>query len=666
MKIQNGNVAQLDPETLPATEATKVVTIDGNEAAAYVAYRTNGICAIYPITPASFMAELCDQWASEKKTNIWGSVPTVVEMQSEMGAAGVIHGAVQGGSLVTTFTASQGLMLMIPNMFRIAGELSPFVMHVATRSLATSALSIFCDHQDVMATRQTGFAMLCSGSVQEVHDFALIAQAATLEARIPFSHFFDGFRTSHEVNKVVLLSDAQMKAMLPEALILKHRQLAMNPDHPFMRSTVQNSDVYFQTRESVNPWYDACPGIVVKAMERFAEVTGRKYRPFEYFGAPDAERVVMLMGSGAETARETIEYLHARGEKVGVVHVHLYRPFVKEMLMEALPASVRAVAVLDRCKESGAGDPLYLDTVAAFHEAHAEGILPMSQLPKLVAGRYGMGGKEFSPAMVKAILDNLDAERPRNRFTVGIQDDVTYRSLDFDPAFSSEPDDVFRAVFYGLGSDGTVSANKNTIKILGEDPDFHAQGYFVYDSKKSGSQTVSHVRFGRNPIRSTYLIRQADFVGCHQFGFVSKMDVLALAAPGATFLLNSPYPADEVWDHLPRPIQQGILDKGLKFFVIDANRVAREVGMGSRTNTIMQTCFFAISGLMPREQAMEKIRAAVRKSYGKRGEEVVRKNFEAMDRTVEELREVAVPPSATSRQEFHRIVPEEAPPFVQK
>jgi len=557
----------------------QITTIDGNEAAAHVAYRVNEVCAIYPITPSSTMAELADQWSSEGRENIWGNVPEVVEMQSEAGAAGTVHGALQAGALTTTFTASQGLMLMIPNMYKIAGELTCAVFHVAARSLATQALSIFGDQADVMAVRPTGFAQLASSSPQEAHDMALIAQAATLEARIPFIHFFDGFRTSHEINKVTVLPDDVLRAMIDDDLLLAHRRRALNPDNPFVRGTAQNPDVYFQAREASTPFFQLTPAVVEKAMERFGALTGRRYRLFDYFGAPDAERVLVLMGSGAETARETAEYLTERGEKIGVIQVHLYRPFSVEHFLAALPSSARAVAVLDRTKEPGStGEPLYQDIIVALSEASAEGRLQM--VPRVIGGRYGLSSKEFTPAMVKGILDELEMDRPKNHFTVGITDDVSHTSLDYDPSFSTEPENVFRAMFFGLGADGTVGANKNTIKIIGEDPTFHAQGYFVYDSKKSGSRTVSHLRFGPRPIRSAYLIGEADFIGCHQFNFINTTDVLANASEGATMLLNSPYGPEEVWNHLPRQVQERILEKNLKLHVIDGNRVARETGMG--------------------------------------------------------------------------------------
>ncbi|HRW59426.1 MAG TPA: pyruvate:ferredoxin (flavodoxin) oxidoreductase [Defluviicoccus sp.] len=643
----------------------QVVTIDGNEAAAYVAYRVNEVCAIYPITPSSTMAELADQWASEGKKNIWGTIPEVVEMQSEAGAAGTVHGSLQGGALTTTFTASQGLMLMIPNMFKIAGELTPCVIHVAARSLATQGLSIFGDHQDVMAVLPTGFAQLASSSVQEAHDMALIAQTATLESRIPFIHFFDGFRTSHEVNKISLISEDQMRAMIDVDLVIAHRRRALNPDNPFIRGTAQNPDTYFQSRETVNIFYERVPGIVENAMAKFAGLVGRRYQLFDYFGAPDAERIVIVMGSAADTTREAVDYLNARGEKIGIVQVHLFRPFSASHLMAAIPSTTKAIAVLDRTKEpGGTGEPLYTDVVTAFFESFAAGKLPTASMPRIVGGRYGLSSKEFNPAMVKGVFDEIAKETPKNHFTIGINDDVAHTSIAYDRSFSTEPDSVHRALFYGLGADGTVGANKNTIKIIGEEGDLHAQGYFVYDSKKSGSQTVSHVRFGPQPIRSAYLIQAANFIGCHQFNFVEKTNVLALSLPGATFLLNSPYGPDEVWNKLPRLIQEEMVSKQLKFYVIDALKVARETGMGTRTNTIMQTCFFAISGVLSREEAIDRIKKSIRKTYGKKGEEIVRKNFEAVDVTLAHLHEVKVPDAVTSSQEMRAVVPAKAPEFV--
>jgi pyruvate-ferredoxin/flavodoxin oxidoreductase len=634
-------------------------TIDGNEAAAYVAHQTNEVIAIYPITPSSNMGEWADQWSAENKPNIWGSVPTVIEMQSEGGAAGAVHGSLQAGSLSTTFTASQGLLLMIPNMFKIAGELTSTVFHIAARALATHALSIFGDHSDVMSVRTTGWGMLASGGVQEVMDMALIAQAATLEARVPFIHFFDGFRTSHEISKVEQLTADDMRAMIDEDLVLAHRARAMNPDHPVLRGTAQNPDVYFQGREAVNKYYLAAPAIVQKAMDKFAGIVGRQYHLFDYVGAPDAERVMVIMGSGAEVADECVEALVERGEKVGLVKVRLFQPFDIESFVAALPASTKSIAVLDRTKEPGTiGEPLYCTVVTALAEAGVS--------KKLIGGRYGIGSKEFTPAMVKAVFDELLKAAPKNHFTVGINEDVTHTSLDFDPSFSSEVPGTVRALFYGLGADGTVGANKNSIKIIGEETPNFAQGYFVYDSKKSGSITMSHLRFGPKPIRSSYLIDKANFVACHQFSFLERVDVLKAAEPGATFLLNSIYGPDEVWDHLPRTAQRQIIQKKLKFYVIDGYEVAKKTGMGGRVNTIMQTCFFAISGVLPREEAISAIKYSIKKTYGKRGESVVQKNFAAVDAALSHLHEVKVPAGVTSAFDIRRAVPEAAPEFVQK
>jgi pyruvate-ferredoxin/flavodoxin oxidoreductase len=637
----------------------KEVTIDGNEAAAYVAHKINEVIAIYPITPSSPMGEWSDQWSSEGKPNIWGAVPSVVEMQSEGGAAGAMHGALQAGSLATTFTSAQGLLLMIPNMYKIMGELTPTVMHVAARSLAAQALSIFGDHQDVMSVRSTGWALMASNSVQEVMDFALIAQAASLESRIPFVHFFDGFRTSHEVAKVQQLTEEDMRVMIHDELVHAHRARALSPDQPVIRGTAQNPDVYFQARETVNPYYLACPTIVQDVMDRFAGITGRQYHLFDYAGAMDAERVIVLMGSGAEAAQETVEYLAAHGERVGVLKVRLYRPFPVEHFVAALPPTTKAIAVLDRTKEPGAiGEPLYQDVVTALHEASVS-------VPKIIGGRYGLSSKEFTPAMIKGVFDELAKARSKNHFTVGINDDVTLTSIDYDPSFSTEDPETVRALFYGLGADGTVGANKNSIKIIGEDTNNYAQGYFVYDSKKSGSVTISHLRFGPRPIRSSYLISRANFVACHQFTFLERLDVLKSAEPGATFLLNSPFGPEEVWDHLPRKAQQQIISKGARFFVIDAYKVAKETGMGQRINTIMQTCFFAISGVLPREEAIAAIKSAIRKTYGRRGEAVVEKNFAAVDGTLARLYEVKVPDTVTSTFDVRPPVPAQAPEFVQ-
>ncbi len=640
-------------------------TLDGNEAAAYVAHKTNEVIAIYPITPSSPMGEWSDQWSSEGKPNIWGAIPSVVEMQSEGGASGAVHGALQGGALTTTFTSAQGLLLMIPNMYKIAGELTATVFHVAARSLATHALSIFGDHQDVMGVRATGWGMLASNSVQEVMDMALIAQAATLEARVPFLHFFDGFRTSHEVAKIEQLTEDDMREMLPNELIQAHRARALSPDHPVLRGTAQNPDVYFQARETVNPFYDACPASVEKAMRRFERVVGRKYELFQYEGAPDAERVVLLMGSGAETAHEAVEGLTAQGEKVGLLKVRLYRPFSIQHFLAALPKSVKTLAVVERTKEPGGpGEPLYLDVITALSEAQTAGQFPFAAMPRVIGGRYGLSSKEFTPAMVKAVLDEAAKPAPKNHFTVGIEDDVTFTSLRVDPTFSTEDPKGVRALFFGLGADGTVGANKNSVKIIGEETDNFAQGYFVYDSKKSGSITISHLRFGPRAIRSTYLISHASFVACHQYSFLERIDMLRYAEPGATVLLNAPFSAEAVWGELPRPVQAAIIEKKLKLYVIDAYEVAKETGMGTRINTVMQTCFFAISGVLPREEAIAQIKKSIVKTYGKRGESVVQKNFAAVDRTIDRLYEVQIPSSVTSTTELRPPVPAQAPEFV--
>jgi pyruvate-ferredoxin/flavodoxin oxidoreductase len=638
-----------------------VTTIEGNEATAFVAHKVNEVIAIYPITPSSGMGEFADEWSALKRPNLWGSIPLVVEMQSEGGAAGAVHGALQAGALTTTFTASQGLLLMIPNMYKIAGELTPTVFHVSARSLASQALSIFGDHSDVMSTRSTGWALLASNSVQEAQDLALIAHAATLEARVPFLHFFDGFRTSHEVNKIEKLTDEDMRAMISDELIQAHRARSLSPDRPVLRGTAQNPDVFFQGRETVNPFYAKCPEIVQKAMDKFASLVGRQYSLFEYEGAPDAERVIVLMGSGAETAAATALYLAEQGEKVGVLKVRLYRPFSVEHFLNALPPTVKVIATLDRTKEPGsAGEPLYQDVLTALAESEGR------YSPRVLSGRYGLSSKEFTPAMVKAVFDEMTKENPKNHFTIGIHDDVTHSSLEVDPSFSIEDKETVRCVFWGLGADGTVGANKNSIKIIGEETDNHAQGYFVYDSKKSGGVTISHLRFGPKVIRAPYLINKANFVACHQFSFLERFDVLKYAQPGAIFLLNSIYGTQEVWDNLPREAQQAIVDKGLRLFVIDAYEVAHKTGMGSRINTIMQTCFFAISGVLPREQAIEEIKKSIKKTYGKRGEAVVKKNFEAVDMTLENLHEVAVPGVITSTISRRPPVPEQAPEFVRE
>jgi pyruvate-ferredoxin/flavodoxin oxidoreductase len=638
----------------------KKVTIDGNEATASIAHRTNEICAIYPITPSSNMGEFADDWSAIKRKNIWGTVPLVIEMQSEGGASGAVHGALQTGSLTTTFTASQGLLLMIPNMFKIAGELTSTVFHVSARSVASHALSIFGDHSDVMACRQTGWAMLASGSVQEAHDFALIAQASTLEARVPFVHFFDGFRTSHEVAKIEQLNDEDLRAMLDDELIRAHRARALSPEHPVLRGSAQNPDVFFQARETINPYYTAVPGIVQKAMDKFSKLVGRSYHLFDYIGAPDAERVVIIMASGGETAEATVRYLMAKGEKVGVIRVRLYRPFSKEYFLKALPKTVKSIAVLDRTKEPGAaGDPLYLDIINALFEGDRKEI-------KVIGGRYGLSSKEFTPAMVKAILDELQKPEPKNHFVVGINEDVTHTSLDYDLNFSVEHPETVRCLFFGLGSDGTVGANKNSIKIIGEETDNNAQGYFYYDSKKAGTLTVSHLRFGPKPIQAPYLItpNTANFVACHQFNFLERFDFTKYAQPGAVFLVNSLYGPEEIWDKLPQEVQKDIIEKKLKFYTINGYDVAEKTGMGSRVNTIMQTCFFAISGILPRDEAIHQIKKAIQKTYGKRGEAVVQKNFAAVDQSLANLFEVKVPGKVTSTLTRRPPVSAEAPAFV--
>ncbi|NJK99003.1 MAG: pyruvate:ferredoxin (flavodoxin) oxidoreductase [Spirulinaceae cyanobacterium SM2_1_0] len=636
-------------------------TLDGNEAVARIAYKLNEVIAIYPITPASPMGEWSDAWMSEERPNLWGTVPSVVALQAESGAAASVHGALQTGSLTTTFTASQGLLLMIPNMYKIAGELSPCVIHVAARSLAAQALSIFGDHSDVMAARATGFAMLCSASVQEAHDLALIAHVVTLETRVPFLHFFDGFRTSHEVQKIKEISDDVLRQMVDDEWIFAHRNRAMTPDRPVLRGTAQNPDVYFQARESANPFYEHCGEAVERAMVQFQELTGREYQLYQYVGAPDAERVIVLMGSGAETAHEAVAHLTNQGEKIGVLKVRLYRPFVNAKFVAALPETVKAIAVLDRTKEPGAaGDPLYLDVVNALMESW-----PNATVPKVIGGRYGLSSKEFTPAMVKGLFDNLAQAQAKNHFTIGINDDVSHTSLSFDRTFDTEPDNVVRAMFYGLGSDGTVGANKNTIKIIGGETDNYAQGYFVYDSKKSGAVTISHLRFGPQPIRSTYLISQANFVGCHQWTFLEKLDVLSGVANGAIFLLNSPYGPDEVWSQIPLETQEQIVRLGLKFYVIDANKVARESGMGNRINTVMQTCFFALSNVLPREQAIAQIKKAIEKTYGKKGQRIVQMNLQAVDSTLDNLFEVNVG-EANSLVRRRPAMPDDAPEFVRE
>ena len=651
----------------------KMKMMDGNEAAASVAHRMNEVCVIYPITPSSPMGEWADAWSAAKQKNIWGVIPEVQEMQSEAGAAGACHGSIQAGALTTTFTASQGLLLMIPNMYKIAGELSPFVMHVAARSLAYHALSIFGDHSDVMSCRQTGFAMLCSNSVQEAHDFAAIAQTSALRSRVPFMHFFDGFRTSHEIKKIKLLSDDDLRAMLEGVDYSFNAKHALRPEAPVIRGTAQNPDVFFQGREAANPYYHKVEGIVQEEMDKFAKISGRQYHVVDYVGAADAEQVIVIMGSGGETAEEAIAYLNAQGAKLGVLKVHLYRPFPEKSFLKALPKTVKTISVLDRTKESGSiGEPLYLDVVATITQAFARGEL--ASMPRIVGGRYGLSSKEFTPGMVKAVFDNGAAAKPDNGaaakpingFSVGITDDVNKTSLPFDDSIDTEPKDVVRAVFFGLGADGTVGANKNSIKIIAEDAGKYGQGYFVYDSRKSGSMTTSHLRFSDNPIKSAYLINKADFVACHQFPFMRKVDILKIAKPGATFLLNAPYSEKEVWDQLPIEVQEEIINKKLNFYTINAVDVARETGMGQRINTIMQACFFAISNILPKDEAIAQIKNAIKKTYSKKGDAIVQKNFAAVDATLAHLHKVEYPSSVTSK--VHRLapVPADAPEFVKK
>jgi len=637
------------------------LTVDGNEACASIAYRCSEVIAIYPITPASPMGELSDAWAARGKPNVLGVTPRVIEMQSEAGAAGAVHGSLQAGALCTTFTSSQGLLLMIPNMFKIAGELTPTVFHIAARSIATHALSIFGDHSDVMATRTTGWAMLCSSSVQEAQDMALIAHSATLKCRIPILHFFDGFRTSHEVNRITSIDDDTVRSMLDDDLIRQHRQRSLDPDKPSLRGTAQNPDVFFQAREACNPFYDACPDIMRDTMEDFAKRTGRRYDLFEYVGDPKAERLIVLMGSGVGAVEEAIEELNRKGEKVGLVKVRLYRPFDSRAFIGCLPDTIKHIAVLDRTKEPGAGgEPLFLDVVAALHEEWTGARL------NIIGGRYGLSSKEFTPAMAAAVFAELSKPQPKRRFTVGIVDDVTHLSLKWDPDFITEQADTVRAVFYGLGSDGTVGANKNSVKIIGENAGLAAQGYFVYDSRKAGSVTVSHLRFGPRAIESTYLIQRASFVACHQFHFLERMDVLELAAPGATFLLNSPYDESTVWDHLPREVQETIIERKLHLWVVDATAVAQDVGLGARINTVMQPCFFSLSGVLPRDEAIGHIKELIRKTYSKLGQSIVDKNIAAVDQSLERLHEVKIPTAANSTG--HRLppVPAVAPEFVQR
>jgi pyruvate-ferredoxin/flavodoxin oxidoreductase len=645
----------------------QLVTIDANEAAACVAHHVSEVIAIYPITPASPMGEWSDEWTMAGRKNLWGVVPEVVELQSEGGAAGTMHGALQTGALTTSFTASQGLLLKMPNLFKIAGELTPAVVHVAARTVATHALSIFGDHSDVMAMRMTGMALLSSNSVQEAMDLALIAHSATLQSRIPFIHFFDGFRTSHEVQKIHQLSVDDMRKMIDDEWVIAHRQRALTPDRPVLRGTAQNPDVFFQARETGNRYYEACPGIVQQTMDRFAKITGRAYKLFEYHGAPDAERIVVLMGSGAETVHETVDKMNEKGEKVGMIKVRLFRPFSMRHLIEAIPDSVKSIAVLDRTKEPGsAGEPLYSDIISALQENRTEQWKSFPNDFKIVNGRYGLSSKEFTPPMVMRIFDELKKDKPRNHFTIGINDDVTNKSLEFTNEGWDSDKDVFEGLFYGLGADGTVSANKNSIKIIGDNTDFNAQGYFVYDSKKSGATTVSHLRFGPKPIRSAYLINKARFIACHQFVFLTKLDMLRHARQGATFLLNAPYGPDEVWNHIPREVQQQIVDKKLKFYCVDAYKVARENGMGTRINTVMQTCFFAISEILPKDQAIDLIKDAIKKAYGSKGEKILQSNYAAVDNSIANLFEVKVPAEVTSAIKMKPPVPEDAPEYLQK
>ncbi|MBL0136139.1 MAG: pyruvate:ferredoxin (flavodoxin) oxidoreductase [Chitinophagaceae bacterium] len=635
--------------------------MDGNEAAAYVAYKTSEVCAIYPITPSSTMGELADEWSSNDIKNIYGEVPKVIEMQSEAGAAGAIHGALQGGALASTFTCSQGLLLMIPNMYKIAGELTPAVFHIAARALATHALSIFGDHSDVMATRSTGFSMLFGNNPQEAHDMAMIATASTLKARIPFLNIFDGFRTSHELSLVEVLSDAQITEMIDEEEVSKHRKRGLNPEHPFVRGTAQNPDVFFQSREAANSYYEKVPGIVAKTMDQFEKMTGRSYKLFQYYGHPEAERIIIIMGSGVGPVHEVVDYLNDRGQKVGYLNVHLFRPFSIKHFIDVIPNTVQKIAVLDRCKEPGAiGEPLFMDVVNALHQGWKY------EMPVVTGGRYGLASKEFNAGMAKAIFDELKKEKPKNSFTIGIEDDVTHTSIAWDKTFSLEHQHLFRGLFYGLGADGTVGANKNTIKIVGDVTDEYVQGYFVYDSKKSGSLTVSHLRFSDKPIKSTYLITSANFIACHHFNYLKKYDVLKYAEKGATFLLNAPFPATEVWSQLPKKIQDEIIHKELKFYTINASKVAKETGMGSRINGILQTCFFAISNVMEREKAIDYIKSAIKKTYGRKGEEVVKKNYLAVDQTIENLSQIDYTGFITGKIEIESPISGNAPDFVQE
>ncbi len=643
----------------------RMVSMDGNAACAYVAHNINEVIAIYPITPSSGLGEIADERSAAGMKNIWGTVPVVVEMQSEGGASGTVHGALTTGALTTTFTASQGLLLMIPNMYKIAGELLPAVIHVTARSLACQALSIFGDHSDVMAVRSAGWGMLASGSVQEVMDMALISQAVTLESRVPFIHFYEGFRISHEIQKIEELTTDDMSAMIDDELVLAHRQRALTPDRPVIRGTAQNPDVYFQGRETVNKYYLAVPSIVQKAMDKFASIVGRQYHLFDYIGAPDAEQVIVMMGAGAETTHDTVEYLNKQGERVGIVKVRLFRPFSVDDFIKALPKTVRSIAVLDRTKEPGAvGEPLYTDIRTAIGEAMSLGIAPFKEYPVIVGGRFGLGSKDFTPAMAKAVFDNLSQSEPKNHFTVGITEDVTNSSLPVDPSYTTEDESVYRAMFYGLGADGTVGANKNSIKIIGDTTDNYAQGFFVYDSRKAGSITTSHLRFGPDIIRKPYLIERSNFVACHNFAFVERYDMLSDIEEGGTFLLNSPYHAGEVWDKIPVEVQQQVIDKKLKFYMIDGVKLGIEIGLGPRINMIMQTAFFVISGIIPKDQAVDEIKKAIKKTYGKKGEKVVEMNYKAVDAAIKSIEEVNYPQEATGTIHKPPIVPEDAPEFV--
>jgi pyruvate-ferredoxin/flavodoxin oxidoreductase len=655
----------MSDKKIPTDRKPKLVTIDGISAVSHVAHAINEVIAIYPITPSSGMGEISDEKSAAGEKNIWGTIPHVVELQSEGGASGAVHGALQAGALTTTFTASQGLLLMIPNMFKIAGELTSTVFHVSARAIATHALSIFGDHSDVMACRTTGWGLIASGNVQEAMDMALISTAATLEARVPFVHFFDGFRTSHEVQKIEELSKDDMAYMMDQDLIHAHRARALTPDRPVLRGTAQNPDVFFQHKETINKFYTVCPEIVQKHMDKFAKLTGRAYHLFDYFGAPDAEDVVVIMGSGAEAVHEVVDFLNAKGKKLGLVKVRLFRPWSIKDLMNALPKTTKRIAVMDRTKEPGAiGDPMYQDVQSSFVESMADGTCPFKTMPRIYGGRYGLGSKEFNAAMAKSIFDNLASAKPKNHFVCGIHEDVTNTSLEWDDTFDSEAPGTVRALFYGLGSDGTVGANKNSIKIIGEETDNFAQGYFVYDSKKAGSMTVSHLRFGMKPIRSTYLVQKASFVACHQFVFTEKFDMLQYAVEGGTFLLNSTYGPDEVWDKLPKLVQERIIQKKLKFYAIDAYSVAKKTGMGARINGIMQTCFFAISGILPRDEAIAKIKNAIKKTYGVKGDIIVEKNWKAVDGTLENLHEIKVPAKVSSTIAMPPLVSPEAPEFV--